>query len=73
MSEYIKGNMGLVRKSIIECLVIKRSKNIYAIYKEKEILINICRNKVEAELFLNECMTNMEKDEDKNNICGFVK
>lgn len=73
MSEYIKGNMGLVRKSIIECLVIKRSKNIYAIYKEKEILINICRNKVEAELFLNECMKNMEKDEDKNNICGFVK
>ncbi|WP_444314092.1 hypothetical protein [Megamonas funiformis] len=62
MSKYIIGNMGLVKESVIEGIVIKRNNEVYAICKEKEILINKCENSVEAELFLNKCMINIEKE-----------
>lgn len=67
MSKYIIGNMGLVKESVIEGIVIKRNNEVYAICKEKEILINKCENSVEAELFLNKCMINIEKEDKKNN------
>lgn len=78
MSKYIIGNMGLVKESIIEGIVIKRNNEIYAICKEKEILINKCENSVEAELFLNKCMINIEKEDKKNNdkeeiLAGLIK
>lgn len=78
MSKYISGNMGLVKESIIEGIVIKRNNEVYAICKEKEILINKCENSVEAELFLNKCMINIEKEDKKNNdkeeiLAGLIK
>ena len=78
MSKYIIGNMGLVKESVIEGIVIKRNNEIYAICKEKEILINKCENSVEAELFLNKCMINIEKEDKKNNdkeeiLAGLIK
>lgn len=78
MSKYIIGNMGLVKESIIEGIVIKRNNEVYAICKEKEILINKCENSVEAELFLNKCMINIEKEDKKNNdkeeiLAGLIK
>lgn len=78
MSEYIIGNMGLVKESVIEGIVIKRNNEVYAICKEKEILINKCENSVEAELFLNKCMINIEKEDKKNNdkeeiLAGLIK
>lgn len=45
MSKYISGNMGLVKESNIEGIVIKRNNEVYAICKEKEILINKCENR----------------------------
>jgi len=78
MSKYIIGNMGLVKESAIEGIVIKRNNEVYAICKEKEILINKCENSVEAELFLNKCMINIEKEDKKNNdkeeiLAGLIK
>lgn len=78
MSKYIIGNMGLVKESVIEGIVIKRNNEVYAICKEKEILINKCENSVEAELFLNKCMINIEKEDKKNNdkeeiLAGLIK
>nr|DAF22540.1 MAG TPA: hypothetical protein [Caudoviricetes sp.] len=77
MSKYISGNMGLVKESNIEGIVIKRNNEVYAICKEKEILINKCENREEAELFLNRCVIDIEK-EDKNNdkeeiLAGLIK
>lgn len=65
MSKYIIGNMGLVKESTIEGIVIKRNNEVYAICKEKEILINKCENREEAELFLNKCMIDIEKEDKK--------
>lgn len=77
MSKYISGNIGLVKKSIIEGIII-REDEIYAICKEKEILINKCKDRDEAELLLNKCMINMEKEDkykkDKEEILsGLIK
>lgn len=65
MSKYISGNMGLVKEPTIEGIVIKRNNEVYAICKEKEILINKCENREEAELFLNKCMIDIEKEDKK--------
>lgn len=64
MSEFIKGNMGFVKKSIIEGMIVKNS-DVYAICKEKEILIGSYVNKEEAVKFLNECIGTIEKDSEK--------
>lgn len=78
MSKYISGNMGLVKESTIEGIVIKRNNEVYAICKEKEILINKCENREEAELFLNRCVIDIEKEDKKNNdkeeiLAGLIK
>lgn len=65
MSKYISGNMGLVKEPTIEGIVIKRNNEVYAICKGKEILINKCENREEAELFLNKCMIDIEKEDKK--------
>ncbi|WP_287776482.1 hypothetical protein [Megamonas sp.] len=64
MSEYIKGNKGLIKWSVVEAIVV-RGNEVYAIYKDKEILISKCRYEAEAESFLNDCIVNIEE---KNTI-----
>ncbi|WP_289146488.1 hypothetical protein [Megamonas funiformis] len=59
MSEYIKGNKGLIKWSVVEAIVV-RENEVYAICKDKEILINKCRYEAEAEAFLDNCMINIE-------------
>ena len=63
MSKYLKGNMGLLKWFAIEGIVIRKNE-IYAICREreKEVLINRCKDKAEAELFLKECALNIEKE-----------